>query len=222
MLPPPGGVFRHERKFILPPLSPAEARELAVRLPGRFRATYPDRRVNSLYLDAEDLPLLHQNVAGAPERAKARIRWYGGFAGVAAPSLEFKIKRGHLGRKVTHPLPEVALAHPGGAEALLAAARTAASLSEWAREFVAPLRPARFTCYTRAYFASACGRFRVTLDRDLALLDPAGRELPIAAPRDTILELKYAPEDDAEARSIAAALPARLARHSKYVRGFAG
>jgi len=222
VLPPPGGAFRHERKFILPPLSPAEAREFVARLPGRFRATYPDRRVNSLYLDAEDLPLLRQNVAGAPERAKARIRWYGPLAGPASPVLEFKIKRGHLGRKVAHPLPELDLAHPGAAAALLAHARAAAALSDWAREFIAPLRPARFTRYGRSYFASACGRFRLTLDRDLELFDPAGRALPLERPRDTILELKYAPEDDGEARAVAAALPARLARHSKYVRGFAG
>lgn len=211
---PVDATLRHERKFLCGPLSEGEAAALALALPGGFRRAHPDRAVNSLYLDGEARPMFHENLDGHPERVKARIRWYGPLEGEARPVLEFKIKHGHLGRKAAFPLPAFVFALPAGPERLLEATLVPPALPEAARELLRPLSPAALVRYTRAYFVSACGRFRLTVDRDLSARTPEGRPLPGAAR--AVLELKYAPADDGDARDITAALPFRLARHSKY------
>ena len=97
---------RYERKFLIEELDAGQVRSLIQRHPAMFYATFPPRVVNNLYLDTEDLDYYYANLAGAAERCKIRIRWYGAIFGpIKAPVLEIKIKNGLVGTKRSHSFP---------------------------------------------------------------------------------------------------------------------
>lgn len=207
-------VMRHERKFIARAASPAGIRDLIRLNPAVFRVEHPPRRVNNLYLDTPYFRHARAHLAGAAERVKLRVRWYGD----EGTEARFEIKRraGTASCKETLPLPGVA-----GAFALDAG--TLSSSGERVREAV---RGHRFTLanhYMREYFRSADGRLRLTID-SAATFRPmrpgggcAGGDEPMQGL--VILELKYAPADEARALEAAARLPFRLSRSSKYITG---
>jgi hypothetical protein len=101
----PPSELRYERKFLVEAIDAHQA-QLLIRLhPALFTSPYPPRQVNSLYLDDPDLSDYYDNVRGAAERKKVRLRWYGGTFGVMAhPALEIKFKRGLVGGKLRCPL----------------------------------------------------------------------------------------------------------------------
>lgn len=107
--------------------------------------------------------------------------------------------------------------------ALAAALQAQGGLAEsfWAR--LRGLEPSLVNCYRRSYFLSADRRFRLTLDTDLRFFpvrDRAdGRGAAALAERQVILELKFDVADADLAAAITNALPFRLTRYSKYVRG---
>src|SRR5438128_2681817 len=90
--------FRYERKFVVPREAWSRV-ESAIRFnPAIFSKAFEPRTVNNLYLDSPALRHYFLNLAGAAERTKVRIRWYGSLFGhVPRPVLEFKCKRGLLG-----------------------------------------------------------------------------------------------------------------------------
>ena len=48
----------------------------------------------------------HDNIQGIAERKKTRIRWYNSLFGkIEKPTLEFKVKKGLLGKKISYPIP---------------------------------------------------------------------------------------------------------------------
>ena len=85
------------------------------------------------------------------------------------------------------------------------------------------LRPTLVNRYSRRYFMSADGRFRVTLDTGCEYFSPLpGRESAGRWAIDdasTIVELKYAEGDDDAARDVTRRFPFRLTKSSKYVTG---
>ncbi|SVD50132.1 uncharacterized protein METZ01_LOCUS402986 [marine metagenome] len=62
---------------------------------------YPDRYINTIYLDNPDYESVRDNLTGISDRFKTRIRWYDGDPIV---KLEKKIRKGRLVRKETTPL----------------------------------------------------------------------------------------------------------------------
>jgi hypothetical protein len=215
--------FRHERKFLAPGLSLAEALAVARRHPAAFRETYPARAVNSLYLDSLARGDYFAHVNGAPDRNKTRIRWYGQLTGhIERPSLERKLKRGSVSGKAACPLPAIHV-NGGIAPADLAAALDQAGLPAELRWTLRLLEPAVLVAYHRHYFQSADGCFRLTLDSQLQFwsVHPGTGAMALmpAAAHPMILELKFDPLHAAEAAPLTNALPFRLARCSKYVLG---
>jgi hypothetical protein len=96
--------YRYERKFLVDRLDVHQVRALVKLHPAMFYEPYPPRYVNNLYLDTEELDNYQENVSGTGERRKVRIRWYGDLFGlIEKPVLEFKIKSGLVGTKVTYP-----------------------------------------------------------------------------------------------------------------------
>jgi hypothetical protein len=185
---------------------------------------YPPRAVNNIYLDTPTLADYRAHVNGTADRLKTRIRWYGPLqGGAAAPALEEKLKRGLVGRKLTHPLPPLHV-NGGVVRSELQAVLDRAALPELLRARLHHLEPTLVNRYQRHYFQSADRRFRLTVDSDLefhAPSDDAGRHLqrPGSRDHDIILELKFAPEQAAAAAQAANAFPFRLTRCSKYVLG---
>ena len=97
--------FRYERKFLVEELMLPQVATLIKGHPRMFYAPYPPRYVNNLYLDTPDMVNYFDNVDGAMQRRKVRVRWYGEpFGEINRPMLEVKVKEGLVGTK--HPLFE--------------------------------------------------------------------------------------------------------------------
>lgn len=212
---------RHEIKFVV---AETDARafglDLVLRAQG-YRALFPDRIVQSVYLDGPLRPALAENLAGVSHREKLRFRWYGAETRGVRGRLECKVREGGLGWKrisgsLAPPGPEGANRHAFVRELREAVPATMRS------EFARALEPAQWIRYRRSYLRSALGGVRLTIDRDLALYDQRRRvllapteALPIT--RRWVIELKCATEDADELRACAAALPLVADRHSKFV-----
>ena len=213
--------YRYERKFLIKARSERVVEAVVRQHPYLFRSAYTDRAVNNVYFDTPKLKSLHDNIQGVRNRTKTRIRWYGDLRGLAPdPKLEFKIKRGLVGTKEIYSLPPLDTAGQE-IERNVEAQLRAADLPTRASLQMAMIRPTLLNSYVRKYFVSADGRFRITIDRDLCFF-PARNPWVRRRTRQTcatVLELKYAEEDDREACAVSQHLGFRLSRNSKYVTG---
>ncbi len=102
--------MRYERKYRIPGDDFEAIRAIVETHPQSFRKQFPDRQVNNIYLDSPDLECYRDNLIGAMNREKFRIRWYGEITGkVEHPVLELKRKDGELGDKFSQKLQPFAL-----------------------------------------------------------------------------------------------------------------
>ena len=215
--------YRYERKFRVERLDAAQARRLVLRHPGLFHEPYPPRFINNLYLDTADLRSYHDNAAGAADRHKVRVRWYGDpLEHVDRPVLEFKVKRGLVGKKHSFPIPEFGL-RQGFDQRALGRLLQSAALPPAVRLHLRSLRVVLCNRYHRRYFVSSDGRFRITIDAQMAYyrVKPHGGRFgaPFRDARPIIVELKYDRDADSAADRIANFFPFIVTRNSKYVTG---
>lgn len=214
---------RYERKFLVTELDRAQVRSIVLRHPALFREAYPPRHVNNLYLDTPWMGHFQDNLDGAPERMKVRVRWYHDLEEQAEwPVLEFKIKRGSVGWKQSYPFPPLQIGRDLSNVGTRALVQTS-DLPSAVRERLAGLRPALVNRYRREYYATPDGRFRVTIDDELAYyaVRPMSSGLHARAVDHgvVIVELKYDRAHERQAERVASRFPFRLTRSSKYVRG---
>ena len=211
--------LRYERKFQVDRLSLDFVLSVLRRHPAGFRPLFPDRTIHNIYFDTPELVTHTYNLLGAGERRKFRVRWYGDTATeVVQPRLEIKRRLHLLGDKLSYPVT------PWEWSSLRA-------LTHEVRSHVpdAPaLLPQLYNRYRRSYLSTTDGRFRITIDRDLAYLPLAvvpaatlairlsGRLYPDAS---IVVELKYAAADDERVGEIMAHLPFRITKKSKYATG---
>jgi hypothetical protein len=225
---PPGytplRAYRYERKFLVDTLTPRQV-EAVVRLhPRLFYTPYPPRFVNNLYLDTADLEYYYDNVQGAAERRKVRVRWYGELNGpIARPMLELKIKDGLVGTKRSHPLPGFHLG-AGFGDGTLQRVFSAAELPPVVGCELRCLSVVLLNRYYRRYYASRDGDFRVTIDTVVTYFRANGGPRNTflhrqTSGREVIVELKYDVDREQEAGRVASYLPFRVTRNSKYVQG---
>lgn len=214
---------RYERKFLVTELDRAQVRSVVLRHPALFRRAYPPRHINNLYLDTPWMGHFQDNLDGAPERMKVRVRWYHDLeARAERPVLELKVKHGSVGWKESYPFPSLWI----GSDLSAAGARAlvqGSDLPPAVRERLAGLRPALVNRYRREYYASPDGRFRVTIDDELVYyaVRPMSSGLHGCAFDHgvVIVELKYDRAHERLAERVASRFPFRLTRSSKYVRG---
>ena len=85
------------------------------------------------------------------------------------------------------------------------------------------MRPVIVNRYTRRYFLSRDGRFRVTLDWGMQYHRVSARRFDLSHPRrddgKVIVELKYQRNMDSDADRVSREFPCRLGKSSKYVTG---
>jgi len=222
--PRPPSEVRYELKL------PADAALLPqvrswIRLhPEGFRAAYPTRLVNNLYLDAPGLTNLAENLAGQAERRKLRLRWYGDTPSppIVHAILELKIKHGSVGDKRRLPLPEpLALNLPYSD--LLPALRAAVN-EEWRPWLQRAGQPALINRYRRDYFVSPDGVIRCTLDYEQAFFDQRFSVYPnlshaLAALDRIVVEVKAPVSVGERLERAMDSFPIPRDRHSKYVDG---
>jgi len=214
---------RFERKYAITDLSRYEVISLIHTHPAVFREVYPERRVNNVYLDTEDLANYLENQMGAARRRKLRVRWYGEMFGrLLAPNLEVKARDGNLGGKLVYPLLEFELSQ-NFTKAALSDLFQRSELPALLKDELHTLQPAILSRYTRRYFESYDHKYRITVDwnmesRRINLRSNTFRDKQIDR-SSTIVELKYSQHDDVGAIEITRAFPFVISRNSKYVNG---
>lgn len=206
--------MRYERKY-RQEQTVLQVVEQCVRLhPLGFKALHPPRWVNNLYFDTPDLQFFEDNVVGAPQRLKYRLRWYGRpFEQIQSPVLEIKIKDNMVGSKRSLPLP-----------AGIYSTKDLPVLTHRCRELAGlgmELQPLLFNSYYRSYWGASASPFRLTIDSQLQFGAYRPLPKPSLAYRDEaiIVEVKYDAEHDAQSEFVLQHLPFRLSKNSKYVTG---
>jgi hypothetical protein len=174
-------------------------------------------------MDTADMVNYHDNVVGAANRRKVRIRWYGDLLGhVEKPVLEFKIKRGLVGTKRHYPLPSFDLDRGFKTQALMRQT-VASDLPSDVKGYLRTVDIVLMNNYQRRYFVSRDGRFRLTLDTEMAFyrISRLGNWLTHRQTdgRNVIVELKYGIDDDVSAYRVSTFFPFRVTKSSKYVQG---
>jgi hypothetical protein len=218
------GTFRYERKFLVEELMPFQVAGLINQHPRMFHSPYPPRFVNNLYLDTPDMDNYFDNVNGAAQRRKVRVRWYGeSFGEVAHPILEIKVKDGMVGTKRSHRLPPFRV-DARFCDRIFQRLPSGTDLPPLLRQDLRNLNVVLFNRYYRQYFVSRDGAFRVTLDTRMSFYKANSRfgnqfaHHQVNA-RGLIVELKYENGQEPQANRVAGYFPFRVTRNSKYVEG---
>lgn len=213
--------LRYERKYLITDFSYQDVRQFLKFHPACFSEIFHKRVVNNIYFDTLGFAHYYDNVNGSPERCKVRIRWYGEtFGHVQHPVLEFKIKKGLLGKKNSYAL------HPFVVSStidLKEIEQSLASIPRFIRDEMRAVVPALLNSYTRQYFLSADKKFRITIDHNLKFYQLMSERNVFLKKRSdhqtTILELKYDSSDEVEANKVSSEFPFALTKSSKYLQG---
>lgn len=215
--------LRFERKFVFQNTSFDHILQQVYRHSYGFKEVFHKRKINNIYFDTANYNFYKQNVEGVANRKKLRLRWYGDrTAQIENPTIEIKKKMGEVGDKDSFRLKGISLDLTSmNANAvqkcLIANTQELVGLNHSLKA----LHPTLLNTYERRYFLSFCGRYRITIDFNQAFYNPNYQtfkqsELLL---NDIVLELKYAVEDDADARQVSQQIRTRLSKNSKYVTG---
>tara|TARA_Y100000022_G_C13236037_1_gene369871 strand:+ start:270 stop:971 length:702 start_codon:yes stop_codon:yes gene_type:complete len=185
-----------------------------------FKEIYSERIINNVYFDNNSLNSFNDNINGLPNRFKIRIRWYGDdWDIINEPKLELKIKNGHVGKKITFPIN-------GFSNDILFDKKNRKnifdnlSFSMKMKNQLKFLEPTLWNKYSRRYFLSRCGDFRLTYDFNLSFCSPYSIENKFfkKEPKLSLIELKF--DNIFQMRKkINFDIPLRQSRFSKYVYG---
>ncbi|MGD2159260.1 MAG: VTC domain-containing protein [Anaerolineales bacterium] len=215
--------YRYERKFVVSGLSPYEIESLVKLQPALFSEVYSSRFVNNLYFDSPGMRNYLDNIDGSAERVKVRIRWYGDLFGrIECPTLELKFKRGLVGRKVGFPLPQICIDGYLRKDTLLNVLRQS-NIPDDLKLDLGSLEFSLLNRYRRKYFQSIDGHYRITMDTQMECYYVQSHRNAFLRKyvdlMNTIVELKYGPEEEEGASRICQYFPFRLSKNSKYVNG---
>ena len=205
-------MLRYERKYRAEETTLSEVLQTIKLHPASFRMAFPDRFINSIYLDTYELDYYNDNIAGISDRIKQRIRWYGeDLDHIANPVLEIKLKNNEVGYKRYAELPAFKPGKNFSYEAYMKQHLWLATNN---------IVPTVMIRYMRSYYLSFDRKIRITVDRDLAYY-PVDQKLNFNIQPYTdqtiIVELKYPADYYKNHDSFTQGLPFRMTRNSKYV-----
>lgn len=213
--------YRYERKFFITELSKYEVECIVKIHPAIFSEIYHKRFVNNIYFDSFNLINYRENIEGETDRIKIRIRWYGELFGyIKEPVLEIKVKKEFLNKKISIPIKPFILKKDTKISDILN------SFNDLQDSLVIDfnsLKPSLLNQYSRKYYQSCHGHYRITIDTDQSFYQVNKQNnffLNRTSDTNTvILELKYNKEYDSEASYITTKFPFRISKSSKYVSG---
>lgn len=216
-------MFRYERKYYLSGTDYDYVRTLVLNHPASFHEVFYPRMINNIYFDTPGFDFFYDNVNGLQLRKKIRIRWYDEtFSYQKKLTLEYKLKNGLLGDKISYPLSNI---HTGeGFEIMQLRKEVDANhLPVQIENELLTCYPTLLNRYVRQYFISDDNKIRITLDKDLSFFRiHAGKNLfktSYHLSNDLIMEMKYDPGDEFTADEISQGFPFRITKSSKYVTG---
>jgi hypothetical protein len=213
--------YRYERKFFITELSKYEVESIVKLHSAFFSKLYNKRFINNIYFDSYNFNNLRENVDGVSDRIKIRIRWYGDLYGyIKKPILEIKIKNGQLGKKISVPIKSFHLTKYFDVSEIMDSIK---DLKEIIGIDFVSLIPSLLNRYSRKYYQSCNGHYRITIDSDQSFYEISKKNNfflnRIRDKNSVILELKYAQVYDSEASYITTEFPFRITKSSKYVTG---
>jgi len=216
-------MYRYERKYYLSGEDYGYIRTLILNHPASFRTVFYPRMINNIYFDTPGFDYFYDNVEGNHLRKKIRIRWYDEtFAHQKKLTLEYKLKEGLLGDKVSHKLADIYTGDGFDFGQMRDEIKVNQLPIPVANELLT-LYPTIMNRYVREYFISDDGKCRITLDKDLSFFRiHSGRNFfktSYHLPGDLIMEMKYDPDDDPVATAVSQNFPFRITKSSKYVIG---
>jgi hypothetical protein len=216
-------VFRKERKYAISEVDFDVVENYVRSHPAMFSNPYPPRLVNNIYFDLPSFQNYGDNVAGAKQRRKFRIRWYGEqFGYIEKPVMEIKIKEGLAGSKKYFPLAPFTL-EPGFSAMDIQKFLDESEIEPEAREALHHFVPTLLNQYYRKYYLSADRRFRLTLDYNVSYTRISRHQnyfMRLVVDRENvIMEIKYDVVDDENVSWISSYFPFRMTKNSKYVNG---
>ena len=215
---------RFERKFAIADMHYNEIVQQVRNNRAAFSSLHHPRYINNIYFDTNDLDFYTDNVSGKGSRKKARIRWYGDLMGnITKPVLEFKMREGMVGNKLSFPLVPFTLDKSFTGEYIQDILRSS-ELPDWATTVMLMLKPALLNRYSRQYFISFDNKFRLTVDDELTYYgigNGLNNFMEKQTCDDVIVELKYDQvHDGKDSAYVTNDIPFRLTKSSKYVNGF--
>ena len=217
-------VWRYERKFVIRELTRQEVETIVLLHPAMFTKVYYKRQVNNIYFDTFVMSNYMHNVVGNSQRVKMRIRWYGNMFGyIQKPVLEIKLKSGYLGSKISFPLKSFNLDKSLTIIHMRELFSKSEGIPATVKENLITLDFTLLNSYIREYYLSGDRNFRITIDTDMKYrIITSHLNTFMHMYQDnysTILELKYASEQDDNAQVITNYFPFRIAKSSKYING---
>ena len=216
-------LYRYEVKFILNEMNYSICKEW-LNSETAFHKKYPNRIVNSIYLDDQNFSSVKDNLSGISERSKVRLRWYGDINTFEQkPCIENKSKKGRLGSKrYIHidTLPDN-LCKMKLYEILKIINNEKDFKLASAKEY---LYPSLFVKYEREYFEEK-DKLRITIDHNIQFSPPlVSRKISdhqFLNYNKRILEIKFGIRSKDYVSSIIRNLNLVPSRNSKYLTGLA-
>jgi len=181
-----------------------------------FRKPFPDRQINSIYLDDYSYSSLEESFEGNSLRTKTRIRWYDFPQTQVSAVLELKKKQGVYSWK--HLYENCYQIDPK-------AIKWSSFINFLDKERINIIKPnfapKSLVSYTRSYYASFDGKVRITIDRNLKTYQQTNSSRPnITFHREhlntVVLEIKVHAKDSHLVREVCKDIPFNAQRFSKY------
>lgn len=214
---------RLEVKFVAPVTQKSRIERWLRLHPAGFSVSFPDRRVNNIYFDTQDLSAYGDNIYGASSRTKLRYRWYGLSEYPDKGNLEIKYRRNCFGWKRRFRADESPYVE--GQRWSEFRRNMGVKLGAEARLWLESRpNPVLLNRYHRQYFVSGDGKIRVTIDSAQRVYDQRYKPVPNVShkaniPESLVIEFKVSRSDREIASQIIQGLPIRVSRNSKYVVG---
>ncbi len=216
---------RFEIKYVAPASQLEDVLQWVRLNPYGFFEPYPNRQVNSLYMDTLPLAAFHENLSGVSHRKKFRFRWYGEEIDSPENGLfryEVKDKVNRLCQKDVYSFEGV----PNIPDDL--------SWNSFLYPFLNALSDSRLDClggylnpivlntYKRFYFQSLRNDIRLTVDYDHTAMEQWSGICPNLkylsdVPSPLVIEIKYPESLAFEIALLTETIPYKLSRHSKYL-----
>ena len=211
-------IFRFEKKIFVKNKYIDSYQNLIKNINFNFMKTYPERKINNIYFDNEELDFLFENVEGLSNRQKIRIRWYGECFGNINANLEYKIKNGNVGYKEIFKDIKFNLLEETKLKYLIKK-KTNSIISRKLELF----QPILFNRYSRNYFETPNHDIRITIDEDIYSKRLFSNSKISYKKKDksdiVILEIKYNNNLDIETINNYLDFKFQVHKHSKYVYG---
>ena len=185
-----------------------------------FNTQHPTRRVNSIYFDNSNYSSIRQNLDGASNKKKIRVRWYGEiFNAEIQPQIENKSRINQHNYKITKKLKRFRSKSSFDLISFKKYIHDEKNSKDEINFYLNNLYPSLLVSYRRKYFVF--DNIRITLDTGLKFINLAkvnifSKKNFLCINKKQIIELKYSDKFHFQAGKITKMFNNRLDKFSKY------